>query len=134
MPVISDAGFTYSDKTVFQPLDALEEGARAVELPNDAAPETLDGHLGRLETVAIPFPGVGDGRGFSLARLLRERGFRGRLRARGHLIPDQWPHARACGFDEVEIDTDRAARQPEEQWQGAAPLPDYRARLAGRGG
>ena len=131
MPVVTEAGFNYSDNMAFAPLEALETGARAVELPNDAAPECLRDHLHRLEAVAIPFPGFADGRGFSLARRLRDMGFRGRLRARGHVIADQWPLARQSGFDEVEIDDDQARRQPESHWQGAGALPDYRARLRG---
>ena len=41
-------------------------------------------------------------------------------RSKGHVITDQYAFARACGFDEVEIDDALAARQPEEHWLKAA--------------
>ncbi len=46
--------------------------------------EALAPHLGQLALVAIEFPGPGDGRGFTSARLLRQRfGFKGEIRAVG---------------------------------------------------
>ncbi|MDB5421232.1 MAG: phosophoadenylyl-sulfate reductase, partial [Brevundimonas sp.] len=44
-----------------------------------------------------------DGRGFSLAASLRERGYQGRLIAAGKLLPDQARHLRRTGFDAVEL-------------------------------
>ena len=87
-----------------------------VDLPNHVALAALEPWLDRLELIAIAFPAHGDGRGFSLARALRERGYAGRLRASGQLIPDQFAFALQCGFDEVEIGDERAARQPLFQW------------------
>lgn len=106
------------------PFDALDaaiagrsEGQRlGVDLPNDVALDRLEPWLDRVALIAIAFPAHGDGRGFSLARALRERGYRGRLRAAGQLIPDQFAFALHCGFDEVEIGDERAARQPLFQW------------------
>ena len=66
-------------------------------------------HLHR-DLLAIDFPSFSDGRGFSLARRLRELGFKGRLRASGRLIVDQYAMARRVGFDEVEVAPDIAAR------------------------
>ena len=44
---------------------------------------------GNAGPIAIKFPVFNDGRGISLAVLLRERhGFKGEIRAIGHLIPD----------------------------------------------
>lgn len=60
--------------------------------------------------VAIIFPGFADGRGFSLARQLRQAGFAGVLRAVGPLIPDQVHFAERVGFDEVWIPDEMAAR------------------------
>ena len=55
--------------------------------------------------LAIHFETFSDGRGFSLARHLREvTGYAGPLVARGHLIPDQADFLRRCGFTFVEID------------------------------
>jgi uncharacterized protein (DUF934 family) len=66
--------------------------------------------------IRIPVRSFADGRGFTLARELRRLGFRGRIRAAGHLIPDQWRLARACGIDEAEIGQAQALRQPEPAW------------------
>ena len=68
------------------------------------------------ELVSISFPSPADGRGFSLAKQLRARGYTGTLRAFGPLIADQFGFALSCGFDEVEVPADLAARQPEAQW------------------
>ncbi len=55
--------------------------------------------------IAIRFPTFGDGRGHSLAVLLRERhGFKGEIRAVGYLIPDLAPFLLRSGFDTVELD------------------------------
>ena len=58
-------------------------------------------------------------------------GYAGRLRASGHVLADQYAMARRCGFDEVEIDDDMAARQPEAQWRARADWQahDYQSRL-----
>lgn len=83
--------------------------------------------------IRIPFPSFADGRGFSVAKKLRQLGYKGRLRAVGHIIADQYGFALTCGFDEVEIDEDLAERQPEEQW--LARLPEsgstYQEKLLG---
>jgi len=83
--------------------------------------------------IAIDFPAMTDGRGFTLARQLRAMGYAGRLRATGRLIADQYAMARRVGFDEVQISAELAARQPEAQWRARADWRshDHRARLAG---
>ncbi|MEZ5828709.1 MAG: phosphoadenylyl-sulfate reductase [Hyphomicrobiales bacterium] len=59
---------------------------------------------GNAGPIAISFPIATDGRGFSLARLLRERhGFKGEIRAVGHLIPDHGQFLLRSGFDTAEI-------------------------------
>jgi phosphoadenosine phosphosulfate reductase len=66
---------------------------------------------GNAGPIAIAFPSVVDGRGFSLARLLRERhGFEGEIRAVGSLIPDHGQFLLRSGFDTAEIaDPDAAS-------------------------
>ncbi len=60
--------------------------------------------LDRLGLVAIKFPTFRDGRGFSTARLLRERyGFTGELRATGNVFRDQFLFMHRCGFDAYEV-------------------------------
>jgi len=109
----------------------LTEEARVVLAPDTSLDELAD-HLHR-DLIAIDFPTFSDGRGFSLARRLRELGYTGRLRAAGRLIADQYAMARRVGFDEVEVAPDIAARQPAEQWIARADWRDFdhRAKLAG---
>lgn len=76
------------------------------------------------DAIAIAFPAFTDGRGFSVAAALRNAGYTGRLRASGELIPEQFPFALDCGFDEVEISNERLARQPVEQWLAALDAID----------
>ena len=103
----------------------------------ELAPDTDAGQLASLtagaELVRVAFPAFSDGRGFTLGRRLRARGFTGRLRAAGHVIADQYAMARRSGFDEVEISDELAARQPEAQWKARADWQahEYRARLRG---
>ena len=54
-------------------------------------------------------PSPHDGRGFSLARALREVGFSGLITARGRVIADQYRHLRQCGFDGVLLTAQQAA-------------------------
>jgi uncharacterized protein (DUF934 family) len=90
-----------------------------VIVPNTTEPAALLDALPKLGLISIAFPAFADGRGFSLARLLRRAGFKGELRASGRLLADQYTHALGCGFDTVEIPDDIAARQDEAQWRAA---------------
>ncbi len=67
--------------------------------------ETLTDVLQRLELVAVEFPNVGDGRGFSHGKLLRERlGFKGELRAVGGGVKQDKIFLMArVGFDSFEL-------------------------------
>ena len=90
-----------------------------VEIANTTRPSDLAARFDRLALIAVGFPGFGDGRGFSIGRSLRAAGFKGRLRAVGPLIADQFAYALACGFDEVELPEALAQRQPVAQWLAA---------------
>lgn len=92
-----------------------------IDIPNDVSVDSLAGLFTNAAMIRVPFPSFADGRGFSLAKQLRQQGYRGRLRAVGHIIADQYGFARDCGFDEVEIDDSLASRQPEEQWMARLP-------------
>lgn len=73
-------------------------------LPAGKLAGTLAKGLGDLALIEIAFGKYRDGRGFSAARELRERfGFRGELRAVGHLIADQYVFLRRCGFSTAVI-------------------------------
>lgn len=119
--IVRDDGFHAEDT----------EGSAVVEIGSNTAIEALPTAFEGVEVIAVTFPAFSDGRGFTLARHLRARGFAGRLRARGHVIADQYAMARRAGFDEVEIPDDLAARQPQEQWLFRADWRnhDYRSRL-----
>lgn len=75
-----------------------------VRLPPATQAEVLADHLAGVALVAVDFPKFRDGRGFTVARDLRERfGFKGVIRAVGHTLPDQYGHLARCGVDQVEI-------------------------------
>lgn len=105
-----------------------------LDMPSDADPAEFQPILGQAEVIRVDFPSFSDGRGFTIARRLRLMGYKGRLRAHGHVIADQYAMARRAGFDEVEISDDLAARQPESQWLRRANwrANDYQSRLMAR--
>jgi uncharacterized protein (DUF934 family) len=80
-------------------------GALGVRIAPGDAPEELSEQLPGLDLVAVEFPNPGEGRGYSLGRLLRERmGFRGELRAVGAGVrQDQAFLMSRCGFDSLQV-------------------------------
>ncbi len=109
-----------SQKRLDEAVAAFAAGAQlGVVVANTTEPATLAPYFARLALIAVAFPAFTDGRGFSLARLLRRAGFRGELRASGRVVADQAIHARQCGFDTIEIPHDLATRQDEAQWSTA---------------
>lgn len=80
---------------------AAPGNATAVRIEPDEDVRTLLPHLARLALVEIAFPAFGDGRGYSSARILREAGYAGELRASGDVLVDQLFAMRRCGFDSV---------------------------------
>ncbi|NSX55605.1 DUF934 domain-containing protein [Parasulfitobacter algicola] len=134
--IVTDSGFQSDDWTHgFTSLEDFpandQAPAMAVDLEPDSSLEVLRGRLDSIDLIRIHFHSFADGRGFSLATTLRHLGFAGRLRAVGHVLADQYAMARRCGFDEVEISDDLAARQPENQWLARANwrAHDYQSRL-----
>ena len=102
---MSDVQFRFrDDEPVSDPgvtVDAFGEqsNAAAVRLePGDEARDLLP-HLDRLRLIEVNFPVFGDGRGYSSARILREAGYTGELRAVGEVLVDQIAFMRRCGFD-----------------------------------
>ncbi len=82
-------------------LDAFlgQTNATAVRLVPGEDARALIPHLDRLALIEVSFPTFRDGRGYSAARILREAGYQGELRAQGDVLVDQiWP-MRRCGFD-----------------------------------
>jgi len=71
--------------------------------PEDEA-SALTGDLDKLALVAVQFPKFTDGRGYTTARLLRERmGYRGELRAIGYVLRDQIFYLHRVGFNAFEL-------------------------------
>ena len=129
--IVTDAGFAPAEPLDAVTLAEIASHKGAVDLANTDDPMALKGHLADLALIRVDFPAFSDGRGFTIARRLREMGYGGRLRAHGHVIADQYAMARRVGFDEVEIDDDLALRQPAAQWRFRADWQahHYQARL-----
>lgn len=98
-----------SDEANQEPAVTLEAfsgqtNATAVRVePGEDARELLP-YLDRLSLVEVNFPAFGDGRGYSAARILREAGYTGELRAVGDVLVDQIVAMRRCGFDSFHPD------------------------------
>ncbi|NIB41159.1 DUF934 domain-containing protein [Pseudomaricurvus alkylphenolicus] len=76
-----------------------------VWLDSDQLADEIGDDASKLPLIAVNFPGFMDGRGFSTARLLRERhGFTGELRAIGGVIRDQLCYLKRCGFNSFDLD------------------------------
>ncbi len=130
--IVTDTGFAPDDWTGgFATLGEAANDVAAVDVPSDADPADLAAKLAGLKLIRVDFPSFADGRGFTLAQRLRRMGYTGRLRAKGHVIADQYAMARRSGFDEVEISDDLAARQPENHWKFRSDwrANDYQSRL-----
>lgn len=104
------------------------------ELVEDLAASVDD--LNALPVIAVNFPRFADGRGFSIATLLRSRyGFRNEIRAVGDVLRDQLYYMKRCGFDAFLMRPDRSMEEAlaslrdfSEPYQGAVdnPLPVWR--------
>jgi uncharacterized protein (DUF934 family) len=82
--------------------DALlsRSGRLGVWLDSNEEPALISDDLPHFGVVAVNFPQFTDGRGYSIARLLRERyRWRGELRAIGDVQRDQLFYLARCGFD-----------------------------------
>jgi uncharacterized protein (DUF934 family) len=102
--VVSESSPSPRDKVV-----RLEPG-------DDPAAVALEG----VTRVEVNFPKFGDGRGYSIARLLRTRhGWRGELRAVGHITRDLLYFMESCGFDAYEL------REGENPYEALAAFDDF---------
>ncbi|MBI1397829.1 MAG: DUF934 domain-containing protein [Betaproteobacteria bacterium] len=90
--------------------EAVPEGGRRIGVVLDTGddPHVLAPDLHQLPVVAVHFPSFTDGRGYSIARLLRERhGYAGELRAVGDVLRDQLFLLARCGFDAFALRADQ---------------------------
>lgn len=91
-------------------LSAFE--AVGVWLPNDTVLDDQAKGLTALPVVAVNFPVFSDGRGYTLARQLRERfDFTAELRAIGDVLQDQLFFMHRCGFNSFAVRADRSIEE-----------------------
>lgn len=104
---------------------------RGVRLAAGEIPEALAGRLEGLSLIAVEFAAFADGRGFSVARYLRQRlHWEGELRAVGDVLVDTVNYLARCGFDSFQLkpghDPRDALRQlrwfPQPYQRGYRPL------------
>ena len=96
-------------RVVHEPRSSPEGKVLRLEPGED--PAALAGALDGVARIEVSFPKFADGRGFSTARLLRERyGYKGELRAVGHITRDHLPFMARVGFDAFEL---RDGEDPE---------------------
>lgn len=87
-----------------------------VWLDSNEDPASLAADAANMAVIAVNFPKFTDGRGYSTARLLRERfGYTGEIRAIGDVLHDQLFLMKRCGFDSFAI---RCDKNPEEAIAG----------------
>jgi len=115
-------------------------GKLGVWLDANEGPESIAADLQRFALVAVNFPKFGDGRGYSIARLLRERyGYKGELRAIGDVLHDHLHFMKQCGFDAFALREDQDAQAAlgaldtfSDGYQTSVlrPVPLFRRRVA----
>lgn len=75
-----------------------------VRLSSDQSPEALGADVHHFALIELDFPKFKDGRGYSWARLLRQRlGYKGEVRATGDVLRDQWLFMSRVGIDSFEV-------------------------------
>lgn len=112
--------------------------ATGVLLETSDDPDVLSGHLHRFALIAIRFPSFTDGRGYSIARQLREvHAWSGALMAVGDVLRDQLLLLERCGFDTFSLRQDQdldaslsAFADLSEHYQATAVRPPLFARRA----
>jgi uncharacterized protein (DUF934 family) len=98
------------------------DSGEVVRLEPADDPASIADRLGRVARVEVNFPKFGDGRGYSIARLLRERyGYKGELRAVGEVVRDHLFYMESCGFDAFLL---REGEDPLEALTGFADFSE----------
>jgi uncharacterized protein (DUF934 family) len=89
-----------------------------VRIASSETPDALGSDVHHFAIVELEFPKFRDGRGYSSARVLRDRlGYKGEIRARGDVLRDQWLFMSRVGVDSFEV-------------RPGTRLEDFRAALA----
>lgn len=112
----------------------------AIWLDSNEGPESITDDLKHLTIIGVNFPKFADGRGYSTARLLRERfAYTGEIRALGDVLQDQLFFMKRCGFDAYALREDKdinaalaGFKDFSETYQAAVdqPQPLFRRRSA----
>ena len=77
-------------------------------LESNEGPESIANDLKHFTIIGVNFPKFADGRGYSTARLLRERfAYSGEIRALGDVLRDQLFLLKRCGFDAFAVRQDK---------------------------
>jgi uncharacterized protein (DUF934 family) len=93
--ILIEAGYWLENKTTLSSRTDI-----GLYLNGDADLDALKDELNKFEVIAVNFPAFADGRGYSLARLLKERfNYQGEIRAIGDVLLDQLYFMKRCGFD-----------------------------------
>lgn len=116
-------------------LDAFLDQSNANSVRIEAGDDVrrLGPVLERVRLVEIDFPKFRDGRGFSSARILREMGYKGEIKATGDVLVDLVWFMRRCGFDsfapdvplnleDVQASLDRYPHVYQEAADDAVPI------------
>jgi uncharacterized protein (DUF934 family) len=83
---------------------AARNAPLGVRLTSDQSPEALGADVSHFALIELEFPKFRDGRGYSWARILRQRqNFAGEIRAVGDVLRDQWLFMSRCGVDAFEV-------------------------------
>ncbi|MEN5170947.1 phosphoadenylyl-sulfate reductase [Brevundimonas pondensis] len=106
-------------------MQLLEQAQDGVRLSVSTPEDDIRAAAAANDSLILEFEAFRDGRGFSLAAILRGQGYQGRLIAAGKVLPDQVRHLRRCGFDAVELapDADAAPWRRMDQVFSAAYQP-----------
>ena len=84
------------------------KGKVGVLLLGSDEPETFQEELKHIDLIAVDFLKFGDGRGYSISRILRERfNFTHEIRAVGDVLRDQLRFMERCGFDAYALRADK---------------------------
>jgi len=81
-----------------------------LKVSGEVAAESFIDALEHIALIAVEFPVFSDGRGYSLAKTLRDQyKFNGEIRATGDVLPDQALYLSRVGFDALELKSDESA-------------------------
>ena len=111
---LEEDGDVPSSGDVIVPLEVLLEkserlsnhtGRIGVLVPNDVDIEAHADLVAKADLVVLQLPSFTDGRAYSQARILRETlGYKGELRVKGDVLPDQAAYLKRCGFDSFDFE------------------------------